>query len=297
MSKNYYDVLGVKKTAIPEEIKKAYRTLAMKYHPDTNPDDKNAEGKFKEIVKAYEVLKDPVKKKNYDMVGSTSSTQNSGPSGFRSTGDPFEHIFRDVGGMEDFFKQFHDVGIDSFNSRRLKNPDLYSIMHITLFDAFTGKNVPFEISMPDGSTKNLRINIPAGVENGTRLKLNGKGTQQNTNLPPGNLYISISIKEHADFKRIGADLFLAKDISIIDASLGKAFEVPTIDGSNVKVTIPPGTQPNQKIRLKKKGMPILGGGIRGDCYIIISVIVPTKLTDKQKEILHRFDEESRNHTN
>lgn len=150
--------------------------------------------------------------------------------------------------------------------------------------------------MPDGSTKNLRVNIPAGVENGTRLKLNEKGTQQNTNLPPGNLYINISIEEHVDFKRIGADLFLTKNISIVDASLGKKIEVPTIDGSNVKVDIPSGTQPNQKIRLKKKGMPILGSGARGDCYIIISVTVPTNLTDKQTELLKQFDAESLNAT-
>ena len=297
MAKNYYNILGIKKTATPDEIKKAYRTLAIKYHPDKNPGDKSAEDKFKEIAEAYVVLKDPTKKKNYDMFGTASSTQSGGPGGFRSTGDHFEHVFRDVGGMEDFFKQFHDMGIDPFRSRGLKNSDLYSVMQITLYDAFTGKNVPFEITMPDGSTKILRINIPAGVENGTRLKLNGKGTQQNANLPPGNLYINISVKEHADFKGIGADLFLTKNISIIDASLGKEIEIPTIDGPNVKVTVPPGTQPNQKIRLKKKGMPIIGGGIRGDCYIIISVTIPTNLTDKQKDILRQFDDESRNHTN
>lgn len=292
MSKNYYDILGIKKTATPKEIKKAYRTLAMKYHPDTNPDDTTAEAKFKEINKANVVLSDPVKKQNYDILG-TADGQSRTTYPYSGNPGSFEHIFRDFGGMDEFLRQFHGMG----NPRGAKNADLFSEMHITLHDAFTGKTVPFEITMPDGSAKHLRVNIPAGVETGTRLKMAGKGTQQNTGLPPGDLYINIRVKEHVNFKRIGADLFFSKDISIIDASLGQTFEIPTIDGTNVKVTIPSGTQPNQKIRLKKKGMPIIGRSARGDCYIIISVIIPTNLTEKQKDILRQFDEESKNNTN
>lgn len=290
MAKNYYDVLGVKKTATPGEIKKAYRTLAMKYHPDTNPNDKNAEDKFKEIAEAYEVLKDSTKKKNYDMLGTVNPTQDGSPSGFRSTGDPFDHIFRDVGGMDDFFKHF---GVRFEHGVQAKNPDVISDLHISLEDAFHGKKIPVEITIPGTGIKKFSIDIPMGAESGLRLKMAGKGSTQNTTIPAGNLYISIHVKEHNTFRRMRADLFLNKELTMTDAALGCNIKVPTIEGKEVIVAIPSGTQPNHKIRLKSKGMPLLRQPlIRGDMYINISVLVPLDLTKKQKQILRDFEEAS-----
>ena len=288
MARNYYDVLGIEKTATPEEIKKAYRTLAVKYHPDKNPDDESAEDKFKEIAEAYEVLKDPTKKKNYDMFGTADLTGGSG--GFHSTGDPFEHIFRDVGGMDEFFKHF---GVRFGHRAQARNPDVISDLHISLEDAFCGKKIPIEVAIPGTGTKKFSVNIPMGAESGLRLKMAGKGSTQNTTIPAGDLYISVHVKEHNTFRRMRADLFLNKELTMIDAALGCDIKVPTIEGKEVIVAIPPGTQPNHKIRLKSKGMPLLRQPqIRGDMYINISILVPIDLTEKQKQILRDFEEAS-----
>lgn len=289
MSKNYYNVLGVEKIATPKEIKKAYRTLAMKYHPDTNPNDKNAEDKFKEIAEAYEILKDSTKKKNYDMFGTINPTQD-GSGGFRSTGDPFEHVFRDVGGMDDFFKHF---GVQFSHQARAKNSDVISDLHISLEDAFRGKKIPIEVTIPGTGTKKFSVDIPIGSESGLRLKMAGKGSAQNTTIPAGDLYISIHVKEHNTFRRMRADLFLNKELTVIDAALGCDLKIPTIEGKEIIVTIPAGTQPNHKIRLKSKGMPLLRQPqLRGDMYINISIVIPTNLTDKQKQLLKDFEAES-----
>lgn len=291
MNKDYYQILGVSKDADAAAIKKAYREMALKYHPDRNKGDKAAEEKFKEIAEANEVLSDKDKRKRYDIFDTINPGQSN--YGFRPTsGDSFEHIFRDVGGLDDFLKAFGNVGGGPF-TRRHKNADLVTELAINLHDAFTGKNVPFDITMPDGGTKNLRVNVPAGIENGTRIRLQGQGTQQNTNLPPGDLYLQVKIYDHPTFKRLGADLYMHKSISIVDASLGKEYEIPTIDGLDVKVQIPPGTQPEQKIRLRQKGMPKLRGSGRGDFYIIINVVIPSNLTEQQIEILKQFEEETK----
>lgn len=290
MSKNYYDVLGIEKIATPKEIKKAYRTLAMKYHPDTNPNDKNAEDKFKEIAEAYEILKDSTKKKNYDMFGTIDPTQGGGSGGFRSTGDPFEHVFRDVGGMDDFFKHF---GVQFSHRAQAKNSDVISDLHISLEDAFRGKKIPIEVTIPGTGTKKFSVDIPMGSESGLRLKMAGKGSAQNTTIPAGDLYISIHVKEHNTFRRMRADLFLNKELTVIDAALGCDLKIPTIEGKEIIVTIPAGTQPNHKIRLKSKGMPLLRQPqLRGDMYINISIVIPTNLTDKQKQLLKDFEAES-----
>lgn len=288
MSKNYYDILGVARDADAAAIKRAYRDKAMKHHPDKNQGSKAAEEKFKEVGEAYDVLKDSTKKKKYDMFGTTDPTQSRG---FRSAGDPFEHVFRDVGGMDDFFKQFHQ----HFGGRRNqgRNADLSAELVISLEDAFTGKTVPFSIAMPNGAANNLRVDIPAGVENGTKIRLKEKGHCQNTNLPAGDLYITIRVAEHPTFKRAGADLFSQKSLSIVDATLGKQIEVDLIDGSTVKVHVPEGTQPEQKIRLRQKGMTKMRSAGRGDYYLVMNVVIPTNLTEKQIDLLRQFEEESK----
>ncbi len=289
MTKDYYKILGVPKTAEASAIKKAYRSLALKYHPDKNPNNKEAEDKFKEISEANDTLSDPTKKKHYDTFGMTDPNQ-----GFSQTNDQFEHIFRTRSGtLNDIFEQF---GVNFSRQRTQKNSDIMSEIHISLIDAYNGKSIPFEITMPNGGVNNLRVNIPAGVEHGSRIRLKGKGPAQNTNLPAGDLYITVRISEHPTFKRVGADLVITKSISMIDAALGKEIEVPIIEGGSIKIQVPAGTQPDQKIRLKKKGMPQMGSKNRGDLYLIMKVIVPTNLTDKQKEIIQSFDDESKKAT-
>ncbi len=286
MAKNYYDVLGVEKTATPEQIKKAYRTLATKYHPDTNPDDKGAEGKFKELNEAHQVLKDPQKRQNYDNFGDPDG--QPGLSGFSNTG--FDHIFRDVGGMDDFFKHF---GVRFEHTVQAKNPNVMSDLYISLEDAFQGKKIPIEITIPGTGVKKFSVDIPKGSESGLRLKMAEKGSTQNATILAGDLYISIHVKEHNTFRRMRADLFLNKELTMVNAALGCDIKVPTIEGREIIVTIPPGTQSNHKIRLKSKGMPLLRQPqIRGDMYINISVLVPIDLTEKQKQILKDFEEAS-----
>ena len=297
MANDYYKILGVEKTADPQKIKEAYRALAKKYHPDVNPGDAEAEAKFKEVAEAYEVLSDSTKRANYDMYGSADANPGAGFRQHRTTGSDFnfDHIFTDVGGMEnlhDFFRNIHGQQHGhGFRRRPARNPDLVTDLNIDLETAFTGASVPFEVSLPGGGEKHLSINVPAGVESGMRLKLPQKGSIQNTDLAPGDLYVNIRIAEHPTFKRLGADLFVSRSISVVDAALGKKIEIPTIEGKTIKVDVPAGTQPTQKIRLKGKGMTRLSVSVRGDLYIILNIVIPTNLTERQKEILLEFQEE------
>lgn len=295
MTMDPYQVLGVEKTSSEADIKAAYKKLAIQYHPDKNPGDKEAEEKFKEINAAYDILKDPNKKAEYDAYGSMGGTSSHGQGRRQYTGNhPFEHYFTDVGGFEEFFRNIHG---GDFHHRRqsMRNPDLFSNINIPLETAFKGTTIPFEVTLPDGGSKMLSITVPPGVDNGLRLRLAEKGSVQNTNLPPGDLYVTISVEEHPTFKRLGSDLFVSKQVSIIEAALGRDLEIPTIDGSTVKVTIPPGTQPNQKLRLRGKGMTKLNNAkVRGDLYVVVNVTVPVNLTERQKEILRDFQKEMTN---
>lgn len=286
MIKNYYDILGLTKDADSTAIKVAYRKKAIENHPDKNQGSNEAEIKIKEINEAYEVLKDPAKKKNYDMFGTVNPAQAGHRYGPGAT-DQFSQVFQDVGGFEDFLEQFN---VHFSGRRQMKNADLRAELSISLFDAFTGTTVPFSITLPNGSENNLKVDIPAGVDHGIRIRIKGKGSQQNTNIPAGDLFITIRVKEHPIFKRMGADLFSHKNISMTDAMLGREIEVDLIDGSTVKVKIPAGTQPEQKIRLKQKGMSKLNGTARGDYYLIMNVVIPMNLTKKQIDLLHQFDE-------
>jgi len=293
MSKNYYDILGVSRDADAAALKKAYRAKAMKCHPDQNPDDPKAEAEFKELSIAYDTLRDPAKRKQYDTFGTATPGQPGGGFHPGAHGDQFEHFFRDVGGLQDFMKEF-DLH-SHFNAARagkVKNADLRAELSITLKDAFTGMSVPFSITMPNGAENRLKVDIPAGVDNGIRIRLKGKGAQQNTNLPAGDLYITVRVADHPMFSRIGADLITQKSISIVDAALGKEIEVDLIDGNTVKVQVPAGTQPEQKIRLRQKGMTKMRIAGRGDHYLVMNVVIPTNLTEKQIDLLRQFEKES-----
>ena len=352
MSKrDYYEVLGVNKSANKEEIKKAYRKLALKFHPDKNNGDKAAEEKFKEASEAYHVLSDDKRKANYDQFGH-AAFQSGSQGGFGNF--DFSSSFSDI--FEDVFGDFGDFGFGGGRSRRgrtnNRGSDLRYDISIELNEAFTGteKNISYttykkcktcsgsgakpgskpiscnycngqgkvrssqgfftiqqtcpecsgegeKISNPCSScvgigktqsNESVSIKIPKGVDDGTRIRLAGKGESGTKGGSNGDLYLFISLEPHSIFKRSEENLYYELPISIADAALGSTVEVPSIDGGKTKIKIPSGTQTGKQLRLKGKGMPILKRNITGDLYIRIITEVPTSLTKKQKELLVEF---------
>ncbi len=290
MSDDYYKVLGLERDASADDIKKAYREKAKEFHPDVNPGDSIAEGNFKKISEAHDVLKDSQKKSNYDQFGDSDGRPhfnrgNAQSEGFRyASTEEFDDI------IGDFFRT-QGVGGTSFHfrPRQMKNPDLMSELHITLKEAYDGTTSYVEITEPDGNVKNISITVPPGTKNSMTLRIRGKGYQNNTNLPPGDLHLRMIIEPHNVFTVVGMDLVMKKDITITEAALGSNFAVSLLDDTTVKVTIPEGIQPNQKIRLKGKGMPILNNSkVCGDLYVIVNIKIPTNLTKEQKEVLQQF---------
>lgn len=357
MSKqDYYKLLGVEKSANKDELKKSYRALAMKYHPDRNPGDKEAEQKFREISEAYEVLKDDQKRAAYDRFGHAAFQQGGGGAGGFGGGgfDPGAN-FADIFG--DLFGDFMGGGRGGNNrkSAKVRGADLRYNLEISLEEAFTGKQQKIQFNTAascDGCNgsgakngaqpencrtcggagkvriqqgfftmertctgcnglgkvikdpcnrcggegrlrkdKNISVSIPEGVEDGTRIRLTGEGEVGIRGGEAGDLYIFITVKEHEFFIREGNDIHCKVPIKMTTAVLGGSVEVPVIDGTRAKVTIPDGTQNDDKFRLKEKGMSVMrAGGKRGDMYIHVGVEMPVKLTKRQKEILKEFDE-------
>lgn len=284
--KNFYDVLGVSKNSTADEIKKAYRKLALQYHPDRNK-TKEAEQKFKEVTQAYEVLSDPQKKQTYDQFGSAAFEQGGyggagGPFGGGRAGQygPFTYSYSTSGGREGFdfggfsdpfeiFEQFFGGGSPFGGSRQRRQ--IYSLP-IDFMEAVHGTQKKVNI---DGKVQNIKI--PAGVDEGSRIRF-------------GNYDVLIKVHPDKRFQREGYDLVYDKEISFLQAVLGDEVEVPTIDG-NIKLRIPSGTQPGNIIRLRGRGVPHLRGSGRGDQYVRIKVIIPKHLTNKQKDLLKEFEGE------
>jgi molecular chaperone DnaJ len=344
MSKrDYYEVLGVTRDTSPEDIKKAYRQCALKYHPDRNPDDPSSEEKFKECTEAYQILSDTEKRGRYDRFG------HNAPGGFGGSGDfgsiNLEDIFGDLFG--DFF------GGGNRRSRRYRGVDLRYDLKITFMESYKGtekeiivpKNVPcdkcegsgakpgttpatcpvcegqgqvryqqgfFSISRtchrcggagkvildPCGDCrgtgmveeeKKLNVKIPAGIDTGHRLRLQGEGEMSEKGGVPGDLHVVINMEEHPIFDRHGDDLLIELPISFPQASLGDEVEVPSPE-EPVNMKIPSGTQSGKIFRLRGKGMPLLNGRGNGDLHIRTFIEVPTKLSDEQKQVLENFAE-------
>src|ERR671934_2369974 len=344
---DFYEVLGVSKSASPDELKRAYRKLAMKHHPDRNPGDKSAEHKFKEINEAYEILKDADKRAAYDRFGH-AAFEHGGPGpagGFGDVASAFADIFDDLFGM--------GGGRRGRASGRERGADLRYNMEITLEEAYCGKSA--QVRIPASVTceacsgsgaksgtrpkacptcggqgrirhaqgfftlertcpacqgrgqvidnpcpscsgsgrvtreRSLSVNIPAGVEDGTRIRLAGEGEAGVRGGPAGDLYIFLSIGAHPFFQREGADLHCRVPISMVTATLGGEFEVPTIDGGNTRVKVPEGTQSGRRFRLTGKGMPVLRSKQTGDMYVQVLVETPQKLTKRQRELLGEFE--------
>jgi len=348
--KDYYQILGVDRGASADEIKKAYRKLAMKYHPDRNQGDKDAERKFKEVSEAYEALKDPEKRAAYDRFGHAAFEQGGpGPGGFDFN---FTTSFADA--FEDLFGEFMGGGHRRSGPQgAMRGSDLRYNMEITLEEAFRGKRaklrVPSMVICGDcGGTgaaegarpeacptcrgigkirtqqgfftvertcpacqgagrviknpcrtcrgsgrvqreKTLSVNIPPGVEDGTRIRLAGEGEAGLRGAPPGDLYIFLTIKPHRVFQRDGLNIHCRVPIPMVTAALGGTIEVPTIDGGRARVNIPPGTQTGHQFRLKGKGMTPMRGSGRGDMYIQAVVETPVNLTKRQQELLREFE--------
>jgi len=358
--RDFYDVLGVTRSASADEIKKAYRQKAKQLHPDRNSDNPNAEAQFKEVNEAYDALKDPEKKAAYDRFGHAAFEGGMGAAGQRGarggmhpgSGD-FGSAFSDV--FEDLFGDFMGGGGGRGGARQRasRGSDLRYNMRITLEDAYAG--VQKSIRVPslascdacDGTgaeggaepvtcptcsgmgkvraqqgfftvertcptcgglgqivknpckvckgagrvekERTLSVNIPAGVETGTRIRLSGEGEAGLRGGPAGDLYIFIDVREHPIFQRDGHDLYCRVPISFGTATLGGEVEVPTIDGGRSRVKVPAGSQTGKQMRLRSKGMPALRGGTHGDMLIELSVETPVNLTARQKELLAEFE--------
>ncbi len=351
--KDYYEVLGVIKSASSEEIKKAYRKLALKHHPDKNKNDKSAEAKFKEASEAYHVLSDKKRRSNYDQFGHAAFEGAGGRGGFSNF--DFSGAFSDIFGsdiFDDFFEGFSGTRGRRRRSADFRGADLRYDLSISLEDAYNGKKQEINFSSSEkcgrcngygsepgskpvtcsvcggqGSVrssqgfftiqqacpecsgsgeqisspceecrgigkkqtkKKIFTSIPKGVDDGTRIRLSGKGEAGIKGGGNGDLYIFVSVRGHNIFKRSEENLFFEFPISLSDAALGTIVEVPTIDGGKAKVKIPAGTQNGKQFRLKGKGMPIMRNKDYGDLYIQAVTEVPVSLTKEQKNLLEKF---------
>jgi molecular chaperone DnaJ len=352
---DYYTILGVERGASAEELKRAYRKLAMQHHPDRNPDNPKAEAKFKELNEAYDVLKDDQKRATYDRFGH-AAFENGGPGpGAGAGGFGFE------GGLGDIFEQMFGGGARRGGGHSGAGADIRAQVEIDLVEAFSGtkKNVhvptrvscdacagtgsadkttgadncstcgglgrvraqqgffvvertcptcggtgrivrnPCRVCAGNGAVpreKTLSVQIPAGVEDGTRIRLSGEGEAGTRGAPTGDLYVHIAVRPHEIFQRDGANIFCRVPLRMTQAALGGEVEVPAIDGTAAKVKIPPGTQSGDQFRLRGKGFSVLRSMQRGDMYIQVAVETPQSLTRRQRELLEEFEAEAKSHT-
>ena len=353
--RDYYEVLGVARSADDKALKAAFRKLAMRYHPDRNQGDAEAEHKFKEVNEAYEVLREPQKRAAYDRFGHAAFEGGRGGPG---AGPGFGTDFASA--MSDIFEEVFGgrAGPRAGGGGRARGADLRYNLEVSLEDAFTGKTV--EISVPSSATcdvcegsgakpgtqpvtcntcagsgrirvaqgfftlertcvtcqgrgtvvrepctnctgsgrvsqqRELSVNIPAGIEDGTRIRLAGEGEAGLMGGPSGDLYIFLSIRPHDFFQREGADLYCRVPISMARAALGGSIEVPSINGEKAKVKIPEATQTGRQFRLRSKGMPVMRSTQTGDMYIQVVVETPQNLTRRQRELLTEFEALSSN---
>ncbi len=350
---DYYATLEVARDASADVLKKAYRKLAMKYHPDRNPGDKAAESRFKDLNEAYDVLKDDQKRAAYDRFGHAAFENGGGaPGGFDFGG----------GGLGDIFDQvFGDMmGGRRGGGRQRAGADIRAQVEINLAEAFTGAKVPLrvpsrvqcEACAGSGSEskdraaetcptchgagkvraqqgfflveracptcggagrvvrnpcknchgagtvereRNLNVQIPAGVEDGTRIRLSGEGEAGGAGIPPGDLYVHVAVRGHEIFQRDGANIYCRVPLRMTQAALGAEVEVPVIDGSRSRVKIPAGTQTGEQFRLRGKGFSVLRSAARGDMYIQVAVETPQHLSKRQRELMEEFETDVSGH--
>ena len=304
----YYQILGLGKNASADEIKKAYRKLALKYHPDKNQGNKDAEEKFKEISEAYAVLSDPEKKRQYDTYGSAGFRQRFSQEdifrnfdlndilrqfgfggGFRSAGGYQQSGFRSAG-PSSFANFFNNAGArggcgsSGCGPQPSKGNDLTYEMTVTLEEVLHGAEKAISLRQ-NGQTENVSVRIPKGIEDGKRLRLSGKGAPSSSGGPPGDLYLKVHVAEHPLFQRVEDDLVTEHRIPFSDACLGVTIEVTTLDDKKFNVKVPPGVQQEAKLRIKGHGLPAGPMGQRGDLLVKIAVRIPKTLTPEQEEVV------------
>jgi molecular chaperone DnaJ len=352
---DFYATLGVAKDASADDLKKAYRKLAMQYHPDRNPGDAAAEAKFKDVSEAYDILKDEQKRAAYDRFGHAAFEQGAG--------GPGGHPFADGAGLGDIFDQMFGEFMGGGRGRRRgprSGADIRAAVEIDLEEAFAGARktirvptrVACEACAGTGSQdkekaadtcsacggagkvraqqgffiveracptcggsgrvvrnpcrichgvgtvqrdRTLQVKIPAGVEDGTRIRLAGEGEAGGPGAQPGDLFVHVSVHPHEIFQREGANILCHVPIRMTQAALGADVEVPSIDGGKARVKIPPGTQTGAQFRLRGKGMSVLQSHQRGDMFIQIAVETPQHLTPRQRELLEQFETEAQGH--
>lgn len=317
MAEDYYQVLGVDKKASADEIKKAYRKLAVKWHPDKNPNNKAAaEEKFKKISEAYAVLSDPKKREQYDTFGSADQFRQQysqedifrgfdldeilrsfGFGGARGGGrTTFRTGTRRGGGYQDFDDPFAGIfggmggGGKQYANMPQKGQDAEYNLSVSLEESVFGadKKISFQL---ENHIEDINVKIPAGISSGKKLRLPGKGLAGYNGGPNGDLYLNINVIPHPIFARDGNDLYIEKTIKFTQAALGTSIDIPTLDGTTKRLKISPGTQNNTKIRMKGFGVPGLKGAGKGDQYVKINVEVPRKLTDRQIKIIEQLAED------
>lgn len=292
---DYYKILELDKTATQAEIKKAYRKLARKFHPDVNPNDKTAQEKFQRINEANEVLGDPEKRKKYDQYGKDwehADAFEEAKRNQRSSTANRNSSYTNYSGQEDFSDFFESMfgsgGFGGGAGRRatqFKGQDLNATLKLNLLDILEDQKQTLDLG-----NKKIRITIPAGVEDGQTIKIAGYGGEGVNGGPKGDLYLTFEIYNNTDFQRVGNDLYKNESISLYDAVLGNSIEINTLTGK-VKLKIKPETQNDTKVKLKSKGMPVYKKkGVFGDLYITYKIAIPTQLSQKEKELFKQLSE-------
>ena len=272
---DYYATLGLQRNASDAEIKKAYRSMAMKYHPDRGGDEK----KFKEISQAYEFLSDPQKKQIIDLGGDPN-----GQPGMGGGQNPFEFHFN-TGNMNDIFGNFGFGGFGRQPQR--KNRSLNINVEITLEDVLTGKDFTAEVSIP-GKNKMINIQIPPGIEHGQQIRYEGMGDDSIPSLRPGDLLVNVIVREHPRYRREGTSLIIDREVSVWDALLGASIEIQTLDRKTLSMSLPPGTQPDTVMSCKGEGLPNMRTKQRGNLLIRIKVMVPKVINPEQINLIQQI---------
>lgn len=280
---DYYQILGLDKNADDKAIKNAYRKLARKYHPDLNPNDKEAEKKFKELNEANEVLSDPEKRKKYDKYGKdwqhSEEFERARQARSQAGGQEGQWFGGGNEGFSDFFESMFGSGFGGGRQARFRGQDYQAEIHLGLRDAYETHKQTLTVN-----GKNIRITVPAGVENGQTIKIAGHGGPGRNGGPNGDLYITFSVSADEKFRRTGNDLHLKAELDLYTAVLGGELVVETLSGK-VKLPIKPETQNGSVVRLKGKGFPVYKQkGQFGDLYVTFDVRIPTNLTERQKEL-------------
>lgn len=308
--KDYYKILGVDKKASQKDIQKAYRKLARQYHPDVNPGDTSAEDKFKEINEANEVLSDPEKRKQYDELGSYYQQYGQWPGARRPGGgnsrstryrtmseEDLNDLFGSASPFSDFFETYFGSGVSGatrgharaaghtqYGSYAAPAQDAEAEVNIPLAEAYRGGTRTIEFTAPDSSKRRLEVKIPAGVNDGARIRIAGQGASGR-----GDLYLRIHVLPEPQFTREGATLRTRIDVPLITAILGGEVLVPTPDGRQLSLRIPPGTANGKSFRLRGQGMPVVGQPEkRGDLYADVNVVLPTHLNAEQRRLFEAF---------